>query len=375
MLIIRQIANREFDWVKPLAIVATVLVANACGDARHHTLPTDPPTTAAVPLSDRSLACDGQFVTRTGTTISVVPTGTDDTHNLQCALDAAPRAGVVQLSAGVYHTAQIVASNFQGTLRGRGTTKTFIVNLPDLVVTVQDFYTERPDAAHTWPALFAFWQSDLTLSDLTIRVLGDAPTTGWSFAGTQLKELALAVAMLGRTGYVRASDVEIDAQPTPNTLLGSNLLNGIYLQGHFGGNLGPLSGSITVTRSTFRHVADPMPVTVVDGFHGEFTDNVIEDAFQLSIADVAHATMRYAHNSVNSVLGFNTYDFPDGISNSTLLFEGNTMSGTWASHQDATFGPHVTCLYVGNKDATQNGLYLGEGSSKCKAVGLEGSGR
>ena len=44
-------------------------------------------------------ACDPTFVIQQANVFTVLPTGTDDTVNLQCAFDAAVAAGPAQMSA------------------------------------------------------------------------------------------------------------------------------------------------------------------------------------------------------------------------------------------------------------------------------------
>lgn len=383
MLTTRSLANSRAALAKPLAILAALVAANACGDAARHGL-TDPATPTIAPAASRALACNEQSVSRRGTTITVIPTGSDDTPNIQCAIDGTQSGGVVQLEAGVYRTAQIMASNFRGALRGRGATQTIVQNLPNLVVTVEDLFTQRPDAAHTWPALFAFWDGDVVLSDLTIKIVGDCkpecPTTGWSIYGLNPHEMALAVVMLGHTANIQVSDVVIDAQRTAPeaTVLGTNLLNGIFVEAAFGGNPDALTGSFTVTRSKFNNVGDPVPIRAVDGFQAEFTHNLFVDPVEISAGDLKNATVRYADNTVTSALapyslGFHSFDvglFPYGVQNTRLIYEGNTLAGEWGAYEEATFGPNVNCLFVNNNTAgTVNGLYLGANPPVCRMIG------
>src|SRR3984893_17107671 len=81
--------------------------------------------------------CDGVHVKQRGKSLTVSPTGTDDTANLQCALHRGTAAGpgaTLNLTSGSFHTAQLIASNFQGTLRGNGINSTILQNLPNLPV-------------------------------------------------------------------------------------------------------------------------------------------------------------------------------------------------------------------------------------------------
>src|SRR5438045_4049205 len=100
-----------------LAIVVGVFAA-ACGS---NTSPEGSPSASVNPDLRRS-GC-GSFVSRIGNRIDVAPTGADDTTNLQCAIDAAVASGrstSIQLAAGTFHTAQIVANNFVGRIAGSG---------------------------------------------------------------------------------------------------------------------------------------------------------------------------------------------------------------------------------------------------------------
>ena len=65
--------------------------------------------------------CDPAFVTQQGGLFTVLPTGINDTANLQCAFDAAVIAGPgseVRLLPGAYHTAQIVVNEWCVTAGG-----------------------------------------------------------------------------------------------------------------------------------------------------------------------------------------------------------------------------------------------------------------
>lgn len=251
---------------------------------------------------------------------------------------------------------------------------------PGLIVTARDLFTEMPGPDHTWPSLFAFWEGDLTVSDLAIKASGEEPTTGWSIFDLQLRELAHAIVVLGRTAQVRAHDVLVEAGESPNALFGTNLINGIYPEGAFGGNPDPMTGSFTVERSTFRGVADPMPYSVVDGFSVRFFHNTVEGALGVSVGDIGNSSVEYADNAVQSVLGFWLYDvgaLPHGVQASDILVRNNRLSGGWGAVFEATFGSDMRCLLLGNNTKqTENGLFLGAGASAAWAVvGADASGQ
>jgi hypothetical protein len=81
--------------------------------------------------------CSAGIVVQHGQTFTVLPTGVDDTANLQCAFDSAVAKGpgAVQLEEGTYHIRQIVVNNFKGSFTGAGAQRSVLTNLPNLYVT------------------------------------------------------------------------------------------------------------------------------------------------------------------------------------------------------------------------------------------------
>lgn len=76
--------------------------------------------------------CDFDFVSVKNQAVEVLPTGTDDTANLQCAFDQAIREGfaTVQLRPAEYSISHIRADSFEGAFQGRSRTTT-TVNILD----------------------------------------------------------------------------------------------------------------------------------------------------------------------------------------------------------------------------------------------------
>ena len=121
-------------------------------------------------------SCDPGFVTQNDMLIAVRPTGSDDTTNLQCAIDTAvalPGASI-KLEPGTFHTGQLVATDLHGRLMGSGEGKTTIVNLPALGYD-EYWMDSMPSTTNVWPSLLAFVGGDFEVSDLAIRIVGDEP--------------------------------------------------------------------------------------------------------------------------------------------------------------------------------------------------------
>lgn len=116
--------------------------------------------------------CDPDYVKVRDGKIKVLPTGSDDTANLQCALNLAttmPWAKVV-LVADDYYTSFLEVEGFTGVVKGQGMGKTMLFTLPEGLDC-----NARLDEGADVPVLLEFAAGDVTVRDLTIAIGGDAP--------------------------------------------------------------------------------------------------------------------------------------------------------------------------------------------------------
>lgn len=324
--------------------------------------------------------CDTDYVTQSGNVISVLPTGLDDTANLQCAFDAAVLSGEgaqVQLQAGTFYTGQVVINDFQGKFTGAGMNDTEIINLPELYVTPVDMYLNPPSASNPWPSLFSFVNGDYHIADLAIRVTGDNPTAGWTIFGISppVKELSHAIVVLGNEAHVRVDRVMIEGEPMENSLYGYNLINGIYMEG-FIGELPwpPISGSLEVYNSEFKHLGGPVPILNLENATVVISHNRIEDVFDASDAsDLIDSSVTFSHNQVDGAsFGYWYYlGFGVDAEGSKILIKNNIFRGTYGPFFDGVLGSGNECLMIGNnvQDITDIGVYLGPDIEGCMVVG------
>lgn len=326
--------------------------------------------------------CDSNFVKLVGSTISVKPSGVDDTANLQCAFDLALAIGAgarVQLSAGLFHTAQVVVNGFDGAFSGAGTDATVITNLPNLYVTPVDFFLNPPSATNPWASVITFVNGNIMIADLAIKVTGDNPTMGWTVFGIDppLKELALAIGILGTEAHVRVDRVSIEGEPMENTLYGYNLINGIFFEG-FMGDLPwpPISGSFEVYNSTFKHLASGTPSLNLINATVIVSHNQYEDVFDASdFSAVVNSTITFTHNRVNGALfgfwGYSSGYGSDENAGSRILIANNVFRSTYGPFLDVAFGEGNECLILGNnvQNVTDIGVYLGPDVTGCTVVG------
>ena len=121
--------------------------------------------------ADPAIDCDHHYVKVHGNTVKVLPTGGDDTANLQCALDLASSMpwAKVKLIAGDYHTSFLEAEGFHGVFKGAGRDHTTILTLAE-GLDCNARFLEAGDAM-----LLMFEGGDVVLKGFTIGVGGEAP--------------------------------------------------------------------------------------------------------------------------------------------------------------------------------------------------------
>jgi hypothetical protein len=207
-----------------------------------------------IALACALLATGGSAFAKHHTAVfKVLPTGTNDTANLQAAFDAAVQAGpgsTVQLVKGTYYIdTGVVVANFDGKFVGAGKGKTFVQNLGT---------TPFPS-----PELLNFHQdqtggpSSITVSDLTFRAIGlGTPINGINsmsilglygkFTGVPDDEVAFLNTSVVRVGFEGQSDA--------NAFGGYNLYNAILVSGAGdAGYLKPVTGTQLVQECTFKN--------------------------------------------------------------------------------------------------------------------------
>jgi hypothetical protein len=301
---------------------------------------------------------NASFVVQHGRAITVLPTGVDDTANIQCAFDSAVAAGVgaVQLEKGTYHIRQIVVNNFKGTFTGAGAQQTVLTNLPNLYVTLMNVYYQAPSTTNPWPNLFSFVGGDFLVSDMAMRITGTAPTTGWSIFGSPtIYALGNGIAVLGTTANAVFSRVDVEGQYAPNPFYNYNLFNGINFEGFIGQVQLPLFGSFVVQNSTFRLVGSAAAVANVADASVLISHNNIQDVFDgMDLQGMLNTRFEFSFNTVEGAsIGGYLYDGPEGMTemyptSSEILVANNSFSGQNGVYLDATFKGGSTCQVLGN---------------------------
>jgi len=334
--------------------------------------------------ADAALAtvdCDPDFVVQEGSRFTVLPTGTDDTANLQCAFVAAVGAGPgseVRLLAGAYHTGQIVVNEFHGSFYGAGADETEVFNLPNLYVAPGDWNLSPPSAENPWPDLFAFLGGDFSISELALRITGDEPTQEWwIFGWGPFYELGCAILITGSEAHAEISHVLVEGEATEGWLSNYNLINGIFFEGiaeWLGQSAPPISGSFSVHESTFRTQDGGVPIYNLANASVVISHNDFEDVYFATIGgDLVDSSLEFSHNNVEGTFGMDLYNdaVPEDAGATFLIKNNQFRTEVVGVALEQTFGEGNQCLLLGNnvQNSGDLGIYLGPGITGCTVVG------
>lgn len=329
-------------------------------------------TAAAQPANP----CDPANIVRSGNLIRVSPTGTDDTANIQCAFDWAIARGpgmTIRLAPGTFHTAQILAVNFHGTFRGGGVRQTVITNLPDLYVT-PDIATIPPSPDHPWPCLFTFIDSDVDLTNLAIRILGENPTTDWYIGDFgPFNQFGNGVLFSGTEAHVRVSNIMLEGERSATSPIGYNVFNGIQFTGYVtteGVDFLPLTGSHMITGSRFKTLGWPTCGGNLTNASMIFSHNTYSDVVvAIDVEDFVNASIKVFGNRIETndagILAYNV--LTEGDVATSYEIRNNVIKGPTGIGMFQVLDETSTCLIKGNnlKWVTGESIILGDGAQTC----------
>ena len=343
-------------------------------------------TSFAQPAFGQLQQCDPNHVFHYANFWLVLPTGTDDTTNLQCAFDHAVTvpSSTVLLGNGAYHTGQVVVFGFVGTFRGIGQNVTAIKTLDrPLRVTYWNWYDNPPtpeSGSNPWPSVFAFVGGNITISDLSLYITENSWTTGWTFDWlypTVVNELYSGFEVNGSavTGkdYTKASAalyrVRIQGSPHADTLTGYNPLNAMYFEGLFG----LLRGTLDVHGSQFQQTgggpnAGGLYNSRVSIRHNRYTDS----GEGMDVTALYHqTTFEFAENQVTKVPN-GIWFWGESFDSSTVIVENNDFTADVGINFDdsASFSGKMVCQLLKNglENVADLGAYLGVGTKDCLVV-------
>lgn len=323
--------------------------------------------------------CDPDHVTQWGKTWRVTPTGTDDTANIQCAIDAA--AGVhgstVQLMAGRFRAAMLTMTDMvSGTFQGAGKAITTLEALPDL-----ECQKQRMEVGHaaTW---ILVEQGEVTVRDITLEVTDPTPCA-ITFED-QSSELSGAILQFGGGGVVAGSDCgnppvyEVNGRVQDVRLLapdlseGEAVMHGVWVSGSFHCDGVSLSAAVTgdvevvsstFVNSTFAVAASGFTDGTITMGGSPWDANTVIGPVGFFGQDLDGSAVVVSHNDLSvtfgGVFGVRTHD---------VLVHANVISGTGLAAvyhgiaNDASGGWTITGNDVTGFEGTVADYWLGAGT-------------
>jgi len=290
------------------------------------------------------------------------PNGIDDTAAIQTALNQCVAHGpgcTVQLAAGTYLTEQLFTEDFQGTFKGKGMDVTIIQALPNLKVSRDKPVWKRPPSPRNkYPMLILFFGGDITVSDMTIRVLEPNPLEAWfievgqpkttymwgilAFMG-QSEEMSVVVTRVAVEGKYDESGPEYSAHYNASGLSIDSYPTGDYPPP------GYLSGTFSVSASRFDTLVEAMGAgslsearLTIGGSPSEA--NLIQNCANGGIwVDLDSSVLVYSYNDVSVVgplsfagfFAFQTAGVPTAtpssflVQHNRLMATGSYEDGIW----------------------------------------------
>lgn len=303
--------------------------------------------------------CDDAYVHIDGDTITVSPTGNDDTINLQCALDMAaslPWARVV-LEANDYYTSFLEVEGFHGVFQGAGLTETRLMTLPEGLDCIERSQQRR----HV--VLLAFGGGDVEVRDFTMKVGGrtscaapwaslvNEDGSGWVAWDLDLAlQFAPGIAPLGSCPAAGNQDVRVDGVRIkgifPDYRNDFVVHRGFFVGLTAGGDVlrgcpeSRSTGEVLITNSAFNRMPQPVGLVWMDDstvrFGAPGAGNRIKQAAQgLILQDMSNTHVIAEANTINGAVFFGLIAFarPDLVGEDpfTVEIRDNSVGGRfWA---------------------------------------------
>lgn len=264
-------------------------------------------------------AAPGGFVTYSAATntFTVLPNSVDDTANIQTAFDSCAATGAectVELSGGVFHTAQVVVYDFQGTFRGMGQYQTTVEALPDLPV--GEFVTRPPSAENPWPSLFTFFDGTYMITDITFTEPWATPLHEWNVCEGCYPTTALfaVISVTGLHANAIVDHVTMVGAPgdwvSYGGIISFNVINGIFPQalvlGHGKKDFSrviPMQVRFELTNSAFFMIDNPSGAENLEDSVYIARFNTLDTVeYGLWFVNVGNSIIDLSHNVLRNVI-------------------------------------------------------------------------
>ena len=239
--------------------------------------------------------CDSSFVTLARTTISVAPTGSDDTDNIQCALDAAIDGEYpsIKLTEGTFYVGPLFAQGFQGVLQGKTKASTVVVALDGA------FACSEASDAGTYAAMFKFTLGEPQIKFMTLQALRPCQGTGGFSSATRFAFIHFNNDTSNcnkRTMFPKVDRVSVSAD-----YIGGDepRISGVIASNDAACYDKPLLGKVLVNRSEFSGLAEGVQTTLGGAAQVDISFNTFSANRQAVVISNANQITNIVNNTFN----------------------------------------------------------------------------
>jgi hypothetical protein len=219
--------------------------------------------------------------------------------------------------------------------------------------------------------LISFVDGDFKVSNLAIRIAGQAPTTGWSqWDWPTWYEMVAGIGIYGEEAHAQISHVWVEGEPSDTSIFDYNLFNGILTTGFTGETTPPLAGTFKITHSTFKRVGSgtcfgQLKNATVVLSHNTYVE--VQEAVDGS--DFSDTRITIFNNRIDATvvgLWFYPWIWPT-VENSDLIIRGNTIKGPVGISLHQPMDEASTCLIQRNRLqwVTDTPIFLDTGTEAC----------
>ena len=290
-------------------------------------------------------------------TWTILPTGSDDTANIQYAFDNAVPGDMVYLSAGQFYCTHLDVENFHGTFKGTGPTTTI-----DVISGGPFIYDYYIPYGLQWNYFIRFVYGDFSICDLRFDITPLNPADPWNWFGYQTS--------IGDILFIDGSNVNahierVEFRAHEGTMNGRNVAEAIAF---WSGNVYEyVSGSLTVSHCSFENVdvgilAERVAYSEISIVHNTITDGsigvLISEGYNCEILIHSNEFTDMSDSALYNQLTDNT------------VFKNNHIKGSGQAGIMISYS--TDCLVLGNNlvhfDATLVDILLFYGTSQCTVV-------
>jgi hypothetical protein len=293
-------------------------------------------------------------------TWTILPTGSDDTANIQDAFDNAIPGDTVYLSAGQFYVSHLEVADFHGTFRGAG--KTSVIDVTPGGPVIFDYY---PPWGLQWNYFFRFIDGDFSISHMQFDITPPDPADPWNWWDV---ETSIGDILFITGDNVNAHIERVTFRAHDGTMDGSNVADAIaFWSADVYPEIRYASGSLTVSHCDFVNVDVAILLErVLDSDISIRHNSITDGSMGVLVSDCPNSQILIQSNEFTDMANSALYhQYTDNT-----VFKNNYIKGS--GQAGVKIGSSTGCLVLGNNfehfDETFVDILLYYGTSQCTVV-------